>query len=853
MENGNDQLLKSLENNSPVLFLGAGFSLGARGKNGRRLMLGGDLAKELYQHIIWANKENLSEKDLDKAAVAEKWGDLQGICNIIRENDLLEERNSFFQEFMSECTFEDAPYYSSLLNIDWKYIFTLNIDDLVEHIYQKAEKSLICWKNTSDRYTDDNDKTVLVKLHGDVGDPDTYVFDRKEYRNFSSQDNWMLRKFADLYVSHDIIVLGTQFQEDDIEIALDKVFEFGCDNSNFRYFFVSPGEYGGKIAEKINTKKNFFHIQMDTEEFLVFLEEKVSQQRNAIQELCAQSICYWNEELTKAQRRKEIPDLYYGKPSDPADFYYSVDIPRTRELQKIEDFLNDNSYGFIEIKGMPYIGKTCLAKRTLTKGVEQTFKSFYCIKTDLQDIQTVNHYLMSASEEDSILICFEDAADFYRPIVNMAEQYREKISKLIIILISGDTTRRSNNYVFGKNPLCEIRLNEKVSNVVAEDIYDKLEEKSQLGKLLNYAERKKHTLKFMREINDFIDVLYVAHHGKRFAEYFESWIDVRKDDAQYPVFQAITLLTALGIPSVSLVYLPDISESLKCPKFDYQKFLQNFGEFYVVEYDSLRLRCSRLFMDVILSTLTSAQKMQLIGDLAYTLSKDLTEQDRTFNNEVFQHLIRASSLKQIVGLSDNDAKGLLISLQEFCGHISYYWIQLGILYRNVDQYEEAENAFEYAKKAHGIENYQIAHSIAKNYMEWGLWSVDTAPSQASTLFEEGATKMLGLIWRWKAPDAVCFSAHAYIDMNIKYYNKLKRTPSDGTWQAMNTCMEKYILNTTPTDRLLHGIFNSMCRFAEKYKIPFERKHEFQKYMEGQTGSTSYRAEVLEEYELPQYD
>ena len=138
-------LKKCIENRAPILLLGAGFSLGAKGQNGENLVLGSTLAKELFAHIIEPNRTNISEENWDKATYAARWGKLQEVCDVLRETGLLSDRNRYFQALMSGCTFNDSPYYSSLLKVDWKYIFTLNVDDLVEHIFEKENKPLLCW------------------------------------------------------------------------------------------------------------------------------------------------------------------------------------------------------------------------------------------------------------------------------------------------------------------------------------------------------------------------------------------------------------------------------------------------------------------------------------------------------------------------------------------------------------------------------------------------------------------------------------------------------------------------------------------------------------------------------------
>lgn len=136
MDNDINLLRRCIEDRSPILLLGAGFSLGAKGRNGQKLMLGGALAQRLYEEIIIPNKDLLTEEALDTVSLAIKWGNLFEICNVIRENNLTTQRDTLFQEWMSECTYNDAPYFSNLIKVDWKYIFTLNIDDLVEHIFK---------------------------------------------------------------------------------------------------------------------------------------------------------------------------------------------------------------------------------------------------------------------------------------------------------------------------------------------------------------------------------------------------------------------------------------------------------------------------------------------------------------------------------------------------------------------------------------------------------------------------------------------------------------------------------------------------------------------------------------------
>lgn len=92
------ELLKDcIENRAPILLLGAGFSLDAKGKCGKPLMLGGELTQRLFDHVITPHKAEIGAKDLDKVDYAIKWKDLSAICDIIRNNGLIDERNALLK------------------------------------------------------------------------------------------------------------------------------------------------------------------------------------------------------------------------------------------------------------------------------------------------------------------------------------------------------------------------------------------------------------------------------------------------------------------------------------------------------------------------------------------------------------------------------------------------------------------------------------------------------------------------------------------------------------------------------------------------------------------------------------
>lgn len=107
-----DNILKlSLEEKTPTLLLGAGFSYGAINENGEDLPLGKNLVEKLYQHMFIDNppdKEILDE-DIDGAEQYKNAGDLKGICGLLRD-----ERDEYLTATFMGATISDK---SKLYNI----------------------------------------------------------------------------------------------------------------------------------------------------------------------------------------------------------------------------------------------------------------------------------------------------------------------------------------------------------------------------------------------------------------------------------------------------------------------------------------------------------------------------------------------------------------------------------------------------------------------------------------------------------------------------------------------------------------------------------------------------------------
>ena len=119
----------------------------------------------------------------------------------------------------------------------WSQIFTFNIDDAIENIYFPQEISVVNYRNTKQPKS----TPVLYKMHGSVKEPEyEYVFNDREYRDCIKKISFCNHALSVDYFRNDFIFLGTEFQEEDVQIMLEDLKEKVELNGSFNYFFITP-------------------------------------------------------------------------------------------------------------------------------------------------------------------------------------------------------------------------------------------------------------------------------------------------------------------------------------------------------------------------------------------------------------------------------------------------------------------------------------------------------------------------------------------------------------------------------------------------------------------------------------
>ena len=112
-----------METEPPMLFLGAGFSVGAVNEYGD-IPLGNSLKQEIINIFVQDNVDEEAAKEIEQY-------ELQDVCEFIDESlKQHAELRNFFQKRLGNV--KPADFHYKLSTYPWKKIYTVNIDNLVE-------------------------------------------------------------------------------------------------------------------------------------------------------------------------------------------------------------------------------------------------------------------------------------------------------------------------------------------------------------------------------------------------------------------------------------------------------------------------------------------------------------------------------------------------------------------------------------------------------------------------------------------------------------------------------------------------------------------------------------------------
>lgn len=227
-----DELLICLRRKTLIPIFGAGLSCGAPTKSGK-VPSGSEYRNYMISEL---KKEQLSEKEKDQL-------DSSSFSQVSDfYEDLIDEskRCSYLNQNFSGVALDETR--KKALEVQWPYIYTLNIDDAIE---KNSSYQYVILPNREFKENIFDDSKCVIKLHGDVSDILSYkdskkVFSSKEYAISILDNKTMLNKLRTDYHFSNIVFIGCSLDDENDLKTLDNVIRDKTDSySNIYYFTTS--------------------------------------------------------------------------------------------------------------------------------------------------------------------------------------------------------------------------------------------------------------------------------------------------------------------------------------------------------------------------------------------------------------------------------------------------------------------------------------------------------------------------------------------------------------------------------------------------------------------------------------
>lgn len=300
-KNDEEYLLRNLNRNNILLFLGAGFSSLASNLSNENLPLGMELSKKIWEFLGYTEEfDNSTLQDLYQALLASSK----------KKNEISEflNRNLLVSSF--------PPIYDILAKPFWYRIYSLNIDNLIEEIYKK--NTSIGLKSLSYPYDEPEDrdqsldKIQLIHLNGKLPcEPQDIVFSTMQYAKSSIQVLPFYQQFVREYATRPTIFIGTELNEQLLwqHIESRKQKPSQLPELRPKSFLISR-----KISKpkQANLKEyNIVSVEASAEDFLLWLDTKrdLIVNKNEVLKVTLPSLSYFYETIDFSRFRKEFSDF----------------------------------------------------------------------------------------------------------------------------------------------------------------------------------------------------------------------------------------------------------------------------------------------------------------------------------------------------------------------------------------------------------------------------------------------------------------------------------------------------------------------------------------------------------------
>ena len=768
------KLDRCLLSSHPILFTGAGFSLGAKNGNGEAIPSGNVLKKNILIELL-GYKENTDEyNDLFTYSLAD-------ICSFAGEQVSELKVQDFIVSQFIDCTPQDFHKIIATFSF-WRKIYTINIDDVIEN---SVPKGYLIVQNTERPFSYTRAKQKeYIKLHGCVRNRSgNLVFSNQQYvDSMLHSTDYRFNSFAQDMQIENFVVVGTEMNEINLDYYLRLFSSVSSKTSHGQLFFINPRP---SLIFKSKVSKIGAHIlEWTTEKFANHLKSLTKTKDSYSKSHIIDDFLYVKDKYEKDKKFKGYNSyLYFGQHPDYRDIIYDWDFSNPEIKNKLYDIVSyiGSRRGcklMVAFYGKSMTGKSTYLKRIAINLVNENIAVYdFCGKKfDTEDFRKKTRIIA----EDTIALIFDNASFYYSEIKSLINNFPKEKNILVITAARTYSHNRKRYCLVSETWYEEMLIDgntNSLDNVFAIDIAEKLDKKGLLGKLK--AKSFDERVAYISSYQDVESCLFTITNGSYFQKrQLNAFFDIKNKLQQS---KGIELLRQLAIFSkLDLPYIPLEIVTLMYGR-DSNNIL-NICDDYITYYrDSNGIALRDSFLVPHLLQIKSQHYIQLLKKLLVVISPQVLDKQHTYWNEIASSLMKCRLLRSVLRLKNSDVKNLLSDIKSYYNDDYNYWLQVGLSEQYDSDYELALNHFRQAESM-SPSSYIVRNAIARNYLRQANEIIDY--ETANKLLQEGERMMKQLIADREDFQVKAYSTHCLLFEKIRFYKRNGLVPNEFTLREM---------------------------------------------------------------------
>jgi hypothetical protein len=534
-----DALMTGVVQQKYQLILGAGASVGATTSRGTPVMAGSDLTDALIRDFGLPKPKDPNLRRVYAAA--------QGHKSVAGT-----ELSTYLQDLYTGC---QAPaWYRHLVAIPWKYIWTLNIDDVLENAYSifdtQARNKLVSLSWTQNHRIPNPDEVIAIHLHGKASrarNPEELIFDISMYLRATTDPHRWHSIFEDSYSDAPAIVLGASLRE---EFDLQTVLEQGrlrdrdlpsiIALKTIDEFDRQEYERWGLTAIEATAEELIKAIAEDWPEYALRFAPATAEAAEQISPSQLAFLHQWDRLDPPLEHRTDSRhDFFSGHEPSYDDILNHLDFERNGFSNLRDKFLQERPRQQVAcIYGATFSGKTSLSLR-LCRSMAEAGWTVYNFDPDLRpDLEAVIWWIRRSPKT---VLYIEGIADFSPEIGDLIARCTSEGIPLRLVVVERESRMKEVRRFIRGEAVQEWQMSPRLRKSEVERLLNVLKENARLGSITGMAAQAQREYFLSQHRGDLFSALSDLESGEGFLER----IHRRLVDVGYGPMRTLAHLTAI--------------------------------------------------------------------------------------------------------------------------------------------------------------------------------------------------------------------------------------------------------------------------------------------------------------------